>query len=516
MDRNLWLAVALSIGVYAGWYGFLEKRLNPQPPAGAGYAAPTANAAKGEPSTGGVAKVGGAVLAVNGAPPPVDAKALAAQAEEISLGDATAKVHPRGGALVSYLYPDKLGQVELVASPDPGLFSTFDNLAFKRDPSVKNGHVYSATREDGLKLAKEFLPGEGTVLPRVRLVAINPTRKPIESGAWTMVVGPGLGTIATEQKENAKLQRAIALTPEGAGLKGRVEKLKPGEYAGAYRWVGIDNRYFLAALMPNAEHFAAPRVEAPNKLVLTAKPVVIAPGGSFTWEVPYYLGPKGHTWLSRYGVGLERAIDFGFFAQLGRGMLAALERIHRTTGNYGWSIIILTLCLQALLFPLTWKSLRAAAAMKKLQPEIAKLQQRYANDQTKLNSEMMALYQQKGANPLGGCLPMILQMPIFIALFNALRNSWELHGATWILWITDLSAKDPYYVLPVVMGGLMFLQSKMNPPAGDPAQQKVMMLMPLMFTFMFMNFPSGLVLYWLTNSLVSTTAQIALKDRLEA
>ena len=151
--------------------------------------------------------------------------------------------------------------------------------------------------------------------------------------------------------------------------------------------------------------------------------------------------------------------------------------------------------------------------MKKLQPEVAKLQKKYADDSQKLSAATMELYKTKGANPLGGCLPMVLQMPIFIALFNALRNSWELHGAVWIFWIKDLSAKDPYYVLPIVMGGLMFLQSKMNPPAGGPAQQKIMMFMPLIFTFMFMNFPSGLVLYWLTNSLVSTAVvQVALKD----
>ena len=197
-------------------------------------------------------------------------------------------------------------------------------------------------------------------------------------------------------------------------------------------------------------------------------------------------------------------------------MLEALEHLHGITGNWGWAILVLTLILQGILFPLTWKSLRAAASMKKLQPEIAKLQQKYADDSQKLSAATMELYKTKGANPLGGCLPMVLQMPIFIALFNALRNSWELHGAGWIFWIRDLSAKDPYYVLPIVMGGLMFLQSKMNPPAGDPAQQKVMMFMPLIFTFMFMNFPSGLVLYWLTNSLVSTVVQVALKERLEA
>jgi YidC/Oxa1 family membrane protein insertase len=215
-------------------------------------------------------------------------------------------------------------------------------------------------------------------------------------------------------------------------------------------------------------------------------------------------------------VGLERAIDFGVFAELGRGMLAALEWLHRATGNWGWAIVLLTLALQTLLLPLTWKSLRAAAVMRKVQPEISRLQQRYADEPQKLNAEMMELYKRAGANPLGGCLPMVLQMPIFIALFNALRNSWELHGTGWILWIHDLSAKDPFYALPIVMGGLMYFQGKLNPPAGDPSQQKMMAMMPLVFTFMFLKFPSGLVLYWLTNSLVSTTLQLALKDRLEA
>lgn len=514
MDRNLLLAVALSVAVYAAWFGFLEKRFNPQP------VKPAVSAAASSTSRGGreLNTQPSAVVepAQTVSKPVADVKLDAASAEEVRIGDAVAKIHPRGASIVSFQYPEPLGRVELVNDPDQGLFATFSDLEFKRDPAVKNGIVYNATRADGLKISKVFLPGEGTVLPRVRVVALNPSKRAIDAGAWTLTVGPGLGTIETEKKENEGLQRAIALTPAGKGLNGRIETLKDGAHPGPYRWVGIDNRYFLAALLPSAEHFAAPQVALPPKVTLTAKPVTIPPNGSFTWEVPYYLGAKGHTWLSRYGMGLERSIDFGYFAWIGRKMLEALERLYGLTGNWGWAILALTLILQVALFPLTWKSLRAAGAMKKLQPEIAKLQQKYADDSAKLSAATMELYKTKGANPLGGCLPMLLQMPIFIALFNALRNSWELHGAVWIFWIKDLSAKDPYYVLPIVMGGLMFLQSKLNPPAGDPAQQKVMMFMPLIFTFMFMNFPSGLVLYWLTNSLVSTVVQVALKDRLEA
>jgi YidC/Oxa1 family membrane protein insertase len=334
--------------------------------------------------------------------------------------------------------------------------------------------------------------------------------------SWAITAGPGLGTVASEQKENQSTTRTIGLTPESAGLKGRIETLKAGVHNGPYRWIGIDNRYFLAALMPSFEHFQPMVSSDPSGITLTSKAISLKPGGTFTWEVPYYLGPKGHSWLSHYGVGLERAIDFGFFSQIGRMMLVALLWLHGHIGNWGWSIIVLTLALQILLMPMTYKSLKAAAAMRKVQPEVTKLQQRYKDDPTRLNTEMMALYKNAGANPLGGCLPMLAQMPIFIALYNALRNSWELHGASWMFWIHDLSAKDPFYILPVVMGGLMFLQSKLNPPAGDPTQQQMMMFMPLIFTFMFLKFPSGLVLYWLTNSLVSTIMQLALRNHLDA
>ena len=388
------------------------------------------------------------------------------------------------------------------------------DLSFRRDESAA-APTFVAKRSDGLEVVKEFLPGSAAELPRVRLTARNAARRPLEVGAWTLSLGPGLNTIAGELKENPKVWRAVGLTPNGGGLHGKIEKLKPGAHEGPYRWVALDNRYFLAAILPDFSQFGPVDASGPPPaLALTAKSVTLAPGASASWEIPYYLGPKSQTALSRYGVGLERAIDFGFFAQLGRAMLDALKWLDARLGNWGWSIIALTLGLQLLLAPLTYKSLKAAAAMRTLQPQIARLQERYKDDPSKLNSEMMALYKKEGANPLGGCLPMVLQMPIFLALYTMLRNAWELHGSGWIFWIHDLSAKDPYYVLPLVMGGLMFLQSKLNPPAGDPTQQQMMMFMPVIFTVMFLNFPSGLVLYWLTNSLVSTILQLSLRSRL--
>jgi YidC/Oxa1 family membrane protein insertase len=512
MDRNLLLAVALSIGVYAAWFGFVDKRINPPNarPAAAAAAAAYAPASPGAP--GASPASGGAAAAAA----PRDSAQVLAESDSAELGDAQVKVSPRGAALASVLDVEPLGRVELVADPSAGLFATMSDLEFKRDAKAK-GLVYAASRPDGLLITKEFLPGQGTVLPQLRVTARNPTKKAIDVGRWTLTLGPGLGTIDSEKKDNAKVSRVIGLTPEQGNLHGRIEKLSAGAHPGPYRWVAVDNRYFLAALLPSFDLFEPVQAATPPpSLALTAKSVTLAPGQTFVWEIPYYLGSKGLAWLSRYDVGLERAIDFGFFAWLGRRMLWALMQLHGFFGNWGWSIIALTLALQILLLPLTYKSLKAASAMRKLQPQIARLQERYKDDPTKLNTEMMGLYKKEGANPLGGCLPMVAQMPIFLSLYNALRNSWELHGSGWMLWIRDLSAKDPYYVLPIVMGGLMFLQSKLNPPAGDPSQQQMMMFMPLIFTVMFLNFPSGLVLYWLTNSLVSTALQLGLRGQLNA
>ena len=352
----------------------------------------------------------------------------------------------------------------------------------------------------------------------MRLTIENVGGVPVETDPWTLSLGPGLGTIPTEAEENASVTRSLGLLKGEGGLQGKVDVFEePGDRPADFRWLGVDNRYFLAAVLPTANDFAKATALADHQVALTAKSATLAPGASRSWEVPFYVGAKGHTWLSRYKVGLERSIDFGFFAQLGRFVLKVLDYLHNVTGNWGWSIIILTLMLQVVLFPLTYKSLKATSAMKRLQPEIARLQQRYAKEPGKLNAETMELYKKHGANPLGGCLPMLVQMPVFIALYNALRNAWELHGSSWILWIHDLSAKDPYYVLPLVMGGLMFAQNKLNPAAGvDPAQQKMMTFMPVIFTVMFLNFPSGLVLYWLTNSLVSTLQQLALRDHFAA
>lgn len=499
MDKNLLLAVVLSVVVYALWFGFAEKRLAPGDNRTPGTVRHDVNPSRTAPAANPITPQAAAA----------DMAQSAKGADPVLIGDVEALISPRGAAVVSWRDREPLGFVELVSDPHPGFFATWPELSFKRESSAIS---YSALRPDGLRIMKEFLPGQGTDLPRLRITLSNTGRQSLETGGWFISVGPGLGTIPTEQKENLKLSRALGLLSGEQGLKGKIEKFIPGEHPGNYRWVGIDNRYFLAAMLPPSDFNVSS--ELPPKTILNAKSLKLAPQETRSWEIPYYWGPKGQSWLSRYGKGLERSIDFGFFAQLGRFIMRILTKLHGWTHNWGWSIILLTVLLQIVVFPLTFKSLKAMTAMKRLQPEITKLQQKYANDQTKMHTELMELYKKNGANPLGGCLPMLLQLPVFYALYNALRNAWELHGAAWVFWIKDLSAKDPFYVLPVIMGGLMFFQNKFNPPSADPSQAQMMTWMPVIFTVMFLNFPSGLVLYWLTNSLISAVQQTALKKYL--
>jgi YidC/Oxa1 family membrane protein insertase len=520
MDKNLLWAVSLSIGIYALWFGVIEKRYI-KPPAGQGRPALEA-AAKGPPSLEGsrspLPERAPAATQAEAAFPaePMDRKILESEAEPLPASGAELSVHPAGAAIVSCRYREPLGTVELILQPQPGFLSTWPKLRFQREPS-EQGVRYTAVRPDGMRIVKEFLPESRDSLPRLRLRLSNPTGKPLASGAWTLNIGPGLGTVPSEEKENKSVWRAVGLLFGDKGLQGKVEVFKqPGEHAGPYRWVGVDNRYFLAAVVPAEGDFEEVESSLPPQVALRAKNISLAPGAQRDWEIPYYLGSKSQTTLARYGLNLERALDFGFFSWLARHMLQVLGSIQSRIGNWGWSIVLMTFVIQALLLPLTFKSMKSMAAMKKLQPEISRLQQKYAKEPSRLNAEMMELYKKSGANPLGGCLPLLLQMPVFIALFNALRNSYELHGAPWMFWVHDLSAKDPYRVLPIVMGGVMWVQNRLNPATvSDPTQKTMMNWMPVIFTVMFMNTPSGLVLYWLTSSMISASMQMGLRRHFE-
>ena len=278
-------------------------------------------------------------------------------------------------------------------------------------------------------------------------------------------------------------------------------------------WGGFESKYFIAALIPQNPSLTSFRMskDSSNLVAVGLKGPknVIPPGQPGVFSYSLYLGPKDYTILKAQNIGLENAIDFGDWLKwLAMPMLIALKFLYGYVHNYGIAIIILTILIKLIFWPLGNKSYKSMKEMQKLQPKMAALREKYKGDKTKLSQESMALYKAHKVNPLGGCLPMVVQIPVFFGLYKSLLYAIELRHSPFFWWIQDLSAKDPYYITPIVMGATMFIQQKMTPTGADPMQAKIMLFMPIIFTFMFLNFPSGLVIYWLFNNVISIGQQM--------
>jgi YidC/Oxa1 family membrane protein insertase len=299
-------------------------------------------------------------------------------------------------------------------------------------------------------------------------------------------------------------------------------------------WGGFENKYFIASMIsqnPTLTSLVLSR-DAKNMVSIGLKGPqnLIPPGQSGLFSYSLYLGPKDHDLLNALGVGLENAIDFGDWLKwLAMPLLVALKFLYKFVHNYGIAIIILTILIKIIFWPLGNKSYKSMKEMQKLQPKLTELRERYKNDKSKLSQATMELYKAHKVNPLGGCLPMVIQIPVFFGLYKTLLYAIELRHAPLCLWIQDLSAPDtlfghiPSWIpviggfalgpLPIVMGATMVIQQKMSPPAGDPMQQKIMLLMPVVFTFLFLDFPSGLVIYWLFQNVLSIGQQYYINKR---
>ena len=297
--------------------------------------------------------------------------------------------------------------------------------------------------------------------------------------------------------------------------------------SGNIKWLALQDRYFMSSLMPENTDAASLKLYLNPSKVVQAQFVqaekVIRPGTEHDFKFDIFFGPKSMRILNSIGNQLSRALDFGWWTFLAKPCLWLMNAIHDFIPNYGIAIIILTLLIKVVLWPLGAKSYKSMSEMKKIQPLMKEIREKYKDDKKKMNEEVMALYRTYKINPLGGCLPMVVQIPVFFALYRMLYQAIELRHAPFFLWINDLSAPDrlfnfgfsipfmqPPYGIPVltlVMGASMILQQKMSPPMGDPAQAKMMMLMPVVFTVIFINFSSGLVLYWLVNNIFSIAQQ---------
>ncbi|HPD20532.1 MAG TPA: membrane protein insertase YidC, partial [Deltaproteobacteria bacterium] len=246
------------------------------------------------------------------------------------------------------------------------------------------------------------------------------------------------------------------------------------------------------------------------RLTYDTEPSRIEPGSSMERSYEIFSGPKELQTLKSAGNELRKALDFGFFDIIAKPLLMAMNWIYSFTMSYGWSIIILTIIIKILLYPLTLKSFTSMKELQKVQPLMKELQAKYKDDKQKLNQEMMRLYKEHKINPMGGCLPMLLQIPILFALYKVFYQAIELRHTPFHLfgtWLPDLSARDPYFITPILMGVSQFVMQKMTPTPGDPTQQKIMLIMPVFFTVLFLNFPSGLVLYWLISNILSIIQQ---------
>ncbi len=285
-------------------------------------------------------------------------------------------------------------------------------------------------------------------------------------------------------------------------------------------WIAFLQHYFVVALLPPPEetrHYYSKVLDGETYLVGDyGDGLRLAPGESGALHAGVYIGPKEQDRLEGVAPGLVLTVDYGVLWFIAKPLFIALQAIHSVTNNWGWAIIVLTIAIKLFFYPLSAAGYRSMANMRRVQPRMAAIKERYGNDKQRMNQAMMELYKTEKINPLGGCLPILVQIPVFIALYWVLLESVEMRHAPFVLWLDDLSSRDPFFVLPLIMGISMFIQQKLNPAAMDPMQEKVMQILPIVFTVFFAFFPSGLVLYWVVNNILSIAQQWVITRRIEA
>lgn len=326
---------------------------------------------------------------------------------------------------------------------------------------------------------------------------------------------PYVGAAVTTQEDNYhKVEFDDLQKLNQPGESGALKFTKEGG------WVAMVQHYFMSAWIPNQDatnyyNLRKSRNDNIYRLSYTSENVQIAPQSSGTIKTSFYAGPKYVKKLAEIAPHLDLTIDYGWLWWIAKPLFYVLDYIHDKVGNWGIAIILLTVLIKLLFFYPSAMSYRSMAKMRMVQPKMAELKERYGDDRQKMSAELMKLYKKEKVNPLGGCLPILLQMPVFIALYWVLMESVELRHAPFFLWIEDLSVKDPYFILPLIMGLTMWIQQKLNPKPTDPTQAKVMQMMPIFFTFLFMLFPAGLVLYWVVNNTLSITQQYIITRQIE-
>ncbi|MBU3576614.1 membrane protein insertase YidC [Polynucleobacter sp. UK-Kesae-W10] len=409
-----------------------------------------------------------------------------------------------------------IGNVEL-----PNHTSTFKLDRSGKDGSGRPFLVLSSER-NGVKLEKTFIlnPGSYDVYVGHRVTQLGSNGVPlilyteiVRDGSEEAKIGPFGGAFA------ASTFTGPAIYTDGDKFKkipfADIEKNKftpPAQIAaGQPGWVAMVQHYFASAWIPDdklvRDIYSGKIDNGLYRVGMQTQLGTIATGSTLTANAQLFVGPQEERMLETIAPGLELLKDYGYLTILAKPIFWLLEHIHNIVGNWGWSIILLTVLIKLVFFPLSAASYKSMARMKEVQPRLVAMKEQYKGEPQKLNQAMMEMYRKEKINPLGGCLPVVIQIPVFISLYWVLLSSVEMRGAPWILWVHDLSVPDPYYILPVIMAVSMFVQTKLNPTPPDPVQAKVMMYMPIVFSIMFFFFPAGLVLYWVTNNLLSIAQQ---------
>ena len=383
------------------------------------------------------------------------------------------------------------------------------------------------TSSDGVAFTKRFTFTRGSYLVDVSYLIDNQSAQVWSGSLFGQLKRDGSGDPSSSTATGmATFLGAAYWSADGSYTKLKLSELDDMQQKNSQLkesvtggWAAWLQHYFVSAWIPSADGTHTYRTlkdRAGNYIIGFTSPAVQVPAGEQrTISAEFYAGPKIQDDLKAISPGLDLTVDYGFLWWIAQPLFWVLSLIHGFVGNWGWSIILLTCLIKLIFFPLSATSYRSMANMRRVAPKLQALREQYGDDRQKMSQGMMELYKKEKINPLGGCLPILVQMPVFIALYWTLMESVEIRHAEWLGWITDLSLKDPYFILPIIMGATMFLQQQLNPTPPDPMQAKVMKMLPIVFTFFFLWFPAGLVLYWVVNNCLSIAQQWYITRQIE-
>ena len=530
MEKRIFLAVVISIAFLALWSAVVPKFFPElmKKPAPAAQKPAAVNTPKATP--GGLKPAATPTPAPAAAAAPAHIAPVAASGIEqtvVAMPEFTATFSNRGAELVSfklthYTTADK-NPVELVKARDAGRTDYPFAIEAKDAELAKriNSAPFALTQHDerGVRVLEyRYSDGRVAVTKTFRIgpeyqfdFAVNVT----PPQPYRVAIGPGIRTLAPDERDSQFIVTGNGVAQSEGKLK--VLRREKGDNVNLFdnvQFAGIEDNYFLTVLKPAKSGPAViHRAEfREGKEVRKELYAAVNAAGDGTVSGQAFFGPKQTKILEGYG--LDSTLQFGFFGFIARILLEVLIWINKTTRNYGFAIIVLTIIIKIVLYPLQHKSIVSMKKMQKVQPKVEAIKNRYkkartdAEQRQKMNMEMMKLYQQEGINPMGGCLPIVLQLPILWGFYGLLSRAIELRGAPFIGWIHDLSAKDPYYVTPILMTITMFAQQALTPTTGDPAQRRMFLIMPLVFGYIFKEFPSGLVIYWLVQNILTIAQQL--------